>query len=67
MQPLTTDQLQAIQNALALVDPGGRRQWILEVYSLVDGAEVLTGIIDLRTGKRIKPAWKREAKEPENG
>lgn len=62
--PLIDKQrLQELRDVLSKIDPADRKDWILEVYDLCDGAEVIRAVVDIRTGKPYKRAGLKEEQD----
>jgi len=60
MAEITLERLRELQEICSKMDPGRRRKWKLEVYTLRNGREILTESIDLKVGRPVKN-YKRKA------
>lgn len=58
------EKLEELRQALAEIDPSGRRDWILEIYDLRDGQERVAAILDIKTGKKYRTNHKSRGEKP---
>lgn len=63
MLNVDSEQFADLRQVLAKLDPGGRRAWLLEVYNLRDGENVLSGVLDIKTGR----PWRKPAQPAQGG
>jgi hypothetical protein len=61
---VSPERLQELQAVLRQLDPAGRLDWTLEIYTRRNGADKLSAIYDLKTGEAKGRA---RAKVAENG
>jgi hypothetical protein len=53
-QIVDTERLEELRGVLSKLDPAGAKAWRLEVYERRNGQEVLTTVIDLKTGQPVR-------------
>ena len=51
---ITQERLDELRDVLARIPNSERLPWLLEVYDLRDGVEVLAKSIDIRTGRAVR-------------
>lgn len=48
------ERLEELRDVLAKVEGADRLPWILEIYDLRDGEEILAKSIDIRSGRAVR-------------
>jgi len=54
MSEIDQERIIELRDAISKLPGSERRKWRLEVYDLKNGQEVLTQVLDLKTGRPIK-------------
>ncbi len=60
-----SERLQQLREVLQALDPLKRKAWILEVFDRRDGADVLRGSIDIKTGRPWREKTLKQGAEGE--
>lgn len=63
MKRVSTEQIQALQAALNVMDPAGCKVWLLEVYDRRNGGDYLREVIDIRTGQPLRGEQLKKANQ----
>jgi hypothetical protein len=54
-QVVDPQRLDDLRAALQKLDPQSKKAWILEVYDRQDGEDRLSAVVDIKTGKPVRP------------